>query len=82
MKSHLVQFFADKDQEFYERGITKLPERWQKIIEQNGKYIIDYSSFLVFKNVFNLYEKMDNYFWDNPINVIYVLQTIIKPTRI
>ena len=41
VKSHLVQFFADKDQEFYERGIMKLPERWQKVIKQNGKYIID-----------------------------------------
>ena len=41
VKSHLVQFFADKDQKFYERGISKLPERWQKVIEQNGKYIIN-----------------------------------------
>ena len=41
VKSHLVQFLADKDQKFYERGIMKLPERWQKVIEQNGKYIID-----------------------------------------
>ena len=40
VKSHLVQFFADKDQKFYEHGIMKLPERWQKVIEQNGKYII------------------------------------------
>ena len=40
VKSHLLQFFADKDQKFYERGIMKLPERWQKVIEQNGKYII------------------------------------------
>ena len=23
---------------FYERGIMKLAERWQKVIEQNGKY--------------------------------------------
>ena len=29
----LVQFFADKDQKFYERGIMKLPERWKKVIE-------------------------------------------------
>ena len=28
VKSHLVQFFADKDQKFYERGIMKLPEIW------------------------------------------------------
>ena len=41
VKSHLVQFFAAKDQKFYERGIMKLPDRWQKVIEQNGKYIID-----------------------------------------
>jgi len=41
LKSHLVQFFADKDQKFYERGIMKLQERWQKVIEQNGKYVND-----------------------------------------
>ena len=41
VKSHLVQFFADKNQKFYERGIMKLPKRWQKVIEQNAKYIID-----------------------------------------
>ena len=41
VKSHLVQFFADKDQKFYESGIMKLSERWQKVIEQNAKYIID-----------------------------------------
>ena len=27
VKSHLVQFSADKDQKIYERGIMKLPER-------------------------------------------------------
>ena len=41
VKLHLVQFFADKDQKFYERGIMKLPEKWQKVIERNEKYIID-----------------------------------------
>ena len=41
VKSHLVQFFVDNDQNFYERGIMKLPEKWQKVIERNGKYIID-----------------------------------------
>ena len=33
VKSLLVQFFADKDQKFFERGIMKLLERWQKVIE-------------------------------------------------
>ena len=41
VKSLLVQFFAEKDQKFYEPGIMKLPKRSQKVIEQNGKYIID-----------------------------------------
>lgn len=40
-KNHLDQFFVDKSQKFYERGIMKLPERWQKVIEQNGAYFID-----------------------------------------
>ena len=41
VKNELVQFFASKNQSFYESGIMKLAERWQKIIEQNGQYIID-----------------------------------------
>ncbi|XP_014614689.1 PREDICTED: histone-lysine N-methyltransferase SETMAR-like [Polistes canadensis] len=41
VKRHLLQFLAEKDQTFYERGIFKLSERWQKVIEQNGLYIID-----------------------------------------
>jgi len=39
VKSHLVKFFVDKDQKFYEQGIIKLPEKWQKIIDNNGQYI-------------------------------------------
>ncbi|GFX01645.1 mariner Mos1 transposase [Trichonephila clavipes] len=30
VKNHLDQFFARKDQKFYERGIMLLPERWQR----------------------------------------------------
>nr|APL98298.1 putative DD34D transposase [Bactrocera tryoni] len=40
VKNHLDQFFACKDQKFYERGINLLPERWQKVLDQNGEYII------------------------------------------
>ncbi|EZA56097.1 hypothetical protein X777_03578, partial [Ooceraea biroi] len=25
---------------FFERGIMKLPEKWQKTIKQNGQYIV------------------------------------------
>ena len=40
VKSHLIQFVVYKDQKFYERGVMKLAERWQKVIDQSGKYII------------------------------------------
>lgn len=41
VKSHLIQFFNSKDQTFYERGIMTLPERWQKVIDKNGQYLIE-----------------------------------------
>ena len=41
VKNELIQFFASKNQTFYESGIMKLTERWQKVIKQNGQYIID-----------------------------------------
>ena len=41
VKNELIQFFASKNQTFYEGGIMKLTARWQKFIEQNGQYIID-----------------------------------------
>ena len=41
VKNELIQFFASKNQTFYESRIMELTERWQKVIEQNGQYIID-----------------------------------------
>lgn len=41
VKSHLIQFFAGKNQKFYEHGIMTLPERWQKVIDKNGQYLIE-----------------------------------------
>ncbi|GFW69683.1 mariner Mos1 transposase [Trichonephila clavipes] len=38
-ENRLLQFFANKDQDFYERDIMKLPLKWQQIIEQNGVYL-------------------------------------------
>ena len=32
-KRHLEQFFAQKDKKFWEDGIMKLPEKWQKVVE-------------------------------------------------
>lgn len=39
--NHLDQFFAQKSQNFYSDGIMVLPKKWQKVIDQNGTYIID-----------------------------------------
>ena len=39
-KRHLEQFFAQKDKKFWEDGIMKLPEKWQKVVEQNGEYVV------------------------------------------
>ncbi|CAK9820384.1 Mariner Mos1 transposase [Anthophora quadrimaculata] len=40
VKSHLIQFFIGKNQKFYEHRIMTLPERWQKVIDKNGQYLI------------------------------------------
>ena len=34
-------FFEEKSQEFYRRGIEVLPERWEKVIENQGEYFDD-----------------------------------------
>ena len=39
-KRHLEQFFAQKDKKFWEDGIMKLPEKWQKAVEQKGEYVV------------------------------------------
>jgi len=40
-KNHLEQFIAQKDVKFWENEIMKLPQRWQKVVEQNGTYVIE-----------------------------------------
>ena len=39
-KRYLEQFFVQKDKKFWEDGIMKLPERQQKVAEQNGEHIV------------------------------------------
>ena len=41
IKINLIQYFAQKEQKFFEKGIFNLPKRWEKVVEQNGQYIID-----------------------------------------
>ncbi|EZA47555.1 Histone-lysine N-methyltransferase SETMAR [Ooceraea biroi] len=38
---YLKDFFAQKSRDFYKRGIMSLPERWQKVVDQDGQYILD-----------------------------------------
>ncbi|CAK9833044.1 Histone-lysine N-methyltransferase SETMAR [Anthophora retusa] len=40
IKNHLENFFAEKPERFWKDGIFKLHERWRKVVEQNGAYII------------------------------------------
>ena len=37
-KRHMEQFFAQNDK-FWDGGITKLPEKWQKVVKQRGEYV-------------------------------------------
>ena len=41
IESYPIQFFANKNHKFYERGIMMLPERWQKVIDQNGQRVTE-----------------------------------------
>ena len=43
-KGHMENFFAQKDKKFWEDGIMKLPEKMAEYMEQNGEYVIQYSS--------------------------------------
>ncbi|GFV50764.1 histone-lysine N-methyltransferase SETMAR [Trichonephila clavipes] len=38
-ENRLLEVFANKDQDSYEKGIMKLPLKWQQIIQQNGAYL-------------------------------------------
>ncbi len=41
LKSDLTAFFESKTVSFYRHGIELLPERWAKVVENNGDYIAD-----------------------------------------
>ncbi|GFY32629.1 histone-lysine N-methyltransferase SETMAR [Trichonephila clavipes] len=38
-ENRLLEFFTNKDRDFYERGIMKLPLKRQKVIKQTGAYL-------------------------------------------
>ncbi|GFU52233.1 histone-lysine N-methyltransferase SETMAR [Trichonephila clavipes] len=38
-ENQLLEFFVNKNQDLCERGVMKLPLKWQQIIQQNGAYL-------------------------------------------
>ena len=46
-EAHLDKFFNNKPQKFYTDGIIKLSEKWQKVIDNNGQYVLDKILFLI-----------------------------------
>ena len=38
IRKDVAQFFASKPVSFYEKGIQSLPERWAKVIDNDGNY--------------------------------------------
>jgi histone-lysine N-methyltransferase SETMAR len=41
LKSDLTVFLESQLANFYKRGIERLPARWEKVVENNGDYIVD-----------------------------------------
>ena len=81
IKSYLIQFFANKNQKFYENcGIMMLPERWQKIIDKMGNTLQNKVIYFHEKIVFDfLKKKIRNYLVANPINYrIYIYNLWLK----
>lgn len=40
-KMHLLSFFAEKDGNFWEDEIMKLPAQFQKVVDPIGKYVVE-----------------------------------------
>ena len=41
VKMDIANFFGQKSQDFYERGILSLPERWRQVIDSSDAYITE-----------------------------------------
>ena len=41
VKMDIANFFGQKSQDFYERGILSLPERWRQVIDSRGAYVTE-----------------------------------------
>ena len=41
LTDHLDAFFASKSEAFFRNGLLQLPQRWRKVVENQGDYFID-----------------------------------------
>jgi len=41
ISKEISQFFARTSQKFYSDEIVILPQKWQKVVEQNGTYLVN-----------------------------------------
>lgn len=46
-KTLMIDFINSKPSSFYRNEIRQLPDRWLKVIENDGDYFIDFKVFLV-----------------------------------
>ena len=41
LKMDLIKFFGQMYRDFYECGISSLPERWRQVVDSNGVYVVE-----------------------------------------
>lgn len=68
VKSYLVQFFADKNQQFYERGIMMLKDAKRSLIKMDNTLLNKVISFYE-KIVFFFLKEIRNYLVANIIHI-------------
>ena len=59
VQEFVKNFFTSKPEEFYTKGIEELPDKWQQVIANDGKYMIDYGTIVIFllKNKINIWKR-------------------------
>lgn len=79
VKNHPDQFFASKDQKFFERGIMLPPGRWQKVLDHSGQYIICIKYLFILRKFSFISQKQKrNYFPNILIKLFVMLKINIK----
>ena len=75
-----VKNFSLKPAEFYLRGINKLPNKWQGLIQNNDEYNIDWNSLLYYSWIYILWKKQSIY--DLTIYTLHINSTFKKQKKL